>query len=71
MRLRPPPRSPTFREISRQLANSPRIGGAERECSVSAMAHAKLVRHFSAFVSGREIPFPGNGDCCGQRLVRM
>ena len=46
MRLRPPPRSPTFGEISRRMANSPLIGGAAREGSVSVIPHAKLVRAF-------------------------
>jgi hypothetical protein len=38
---------------------------------VSANGRRFLQGHFGPFVSAGKIPFPGNGDRCGRRLVRM
>jgi|ERR1039458_6215922 hypothetical protein len=39
-----------------------RIGGVARQRSVSEIGYPKFGGDFGAFVSGREIPFPGNRD---------
>ena len=55
-----PPRSLAIAEISRRLANSPPIGGVACEPRVSTDGEFAAERSFPRFVSGLEIPFPGN-----------
>jgi hypothetical protein len=42
-----------------------RIGRVARQRLVSEIGHPKFGGDFCTFVSGREIPFPGNRDCRG------
>jgi hypothetical protein len=46
MRLRPPPRGPTFGEFSGGWQIAPELAGLRVNVYVSAMAHAKLMRAF-------------------------
>src|SRR5450830_1754341 len=48
-----------------------RIGRVARQRLVSEIGHPKFGGDFGTFVSGREIPFLGNRDCRGKRMVRM
>ena len=46
----------------------PRIGRLSCRRSVSTIGQLGFGTRFGAFVSGLEIPFPGNGDCRPRRL---
>jgi hypothetical protein len=55
-----PPRIPTFAEISRSLQTSAQLAGFFAHVYSLQRVSQDLRGGFGAFISGREIPFPGN-----------
>ena len=65
---------PLTNELYRKFLDSiemPAVCGLVCYPLVSANGQRPLQGHFGPSVSAGKIPFPGNGDRCGRRLVRM